>query len=163
MDSKPFEADYVGQYKVKKAFSYFHSGFVSQIVMQNLSVNSETGIVLKPSVLPSEKVSSASHSVWVLLNKSGDVMTAYCSCTAGLSRCCNHVIAVLYNRTPRITSHSCIEVKCGFNDRWKKVTKGCNIMSMNIEKHAVGVTPKKQSPSQKSHLTPVKINASKGK
>ena len=149
LDSKAFEADYVGQYKVKKAFSYFNSGFVSQIVLQNLSMNSETRIVLKSSVLPSQKVSSASHSVWVLLKKSGEVMTAYCSCTAGLSRCCNHVIAVLYKIeyavASGITSPSCTEVKCGFNDRSKKVIKGCKIMSMNIEKHAVGLTPKKQS------------------
>eukprot|EP00112_Aurelia_sp_Birch-Aquarium-sp1_P003432 Seg1383.9 transcript_id=Seg1383.9/GoldUCD/mRNA.D3Y31 product="hypothetical protein" protein_id=Seg1383.9/GoldUCD/D3Y31 len=38
-----------------------------------------------------------------------------------------------------------IEIKCGFNDMSKKVIKGCKIMSMNIEKHAVGVVPKKQS------------------
>ena len=149
LDCKAFEADYVGQYKVKKAFSHFHSGFVSQIVLQNLSMNSETRIVLKSFVLPSQKVSSASHSIRVLLNKSGDVMTAYCSCTAGLSRYCNHCIAVLYKIeyavTSGITSPSCTEVKCEFNDRSKKVIKGCKIMSMNIEKHAVVVTPKKQS------------------
>ncbi len=47
ISKKAFEADYVGQYKVKKAFSYFNSGFVSQIVSKNLSMNDETRIVLK--------------------------------------------------------------------------------------------------------------------
>ncbi len=47
---------------------------------------------MKSNVLPSQKVTSSGQFVWVLIEQNGDILTVYCSCTAGLSRCCNHVI-----------------------------------------------------------------------
>ena len=32
LEKKTFEAEYIGQYEVKKAYSYFKSGFVAQIL-----------------------------------------------------------------------------------------------------------------------------------
>ncbi len=137
LNSKAFEADYVGQYKVKKAFSYFKSGFVGQVLSEKLSENKT---VLKSKVLPSQKVTSSSHTVWALIEKNGDILTAYCSCTAGLSRCCNHVIALLYKIEYAVsegyTNSTCTDIKCQFNDRSNKVIKGCklkDIFSKNMK------------------------------
>ena len=139
LENKAFEADYVGQYKVKKAYSYFKSGFVAQIVSLVLTDGGKNIILLKSSVLPSQKVSSAEHTVWVLAEKCGDILTAYCSCTAGLSQCCNHVIGVLYKVeyavTQGLTNPTCTEVKCKLNDRSTRVIKGCKVRDMVFEKH----------------------------
>ena len=36
------------------------------------------------------------NEVWVVSNPDGMIITPWCSCMAGASGCCNHVIAVLY-------------------------------------------------------------------
>ena len=140
LQKKAFESDYVGQYKVKKAFSYFKSGFVSQVVS---APGADKGtVILKGNVLPSQKVASAPHVVWALLQQSGEILTAYCSCTAGLSRCCNHVIAILYKVefavSEGLTSPTCTEVKCKFNDMSKNVVKGCKVKDLIFEKQILG-------------------------
>lgn len=142
LEKKAFESDYVGQYKVKKAFSYFKSGFVSQVVTAT-GADKDT-IFLKGSVLPSQKVSSAPHVVCALLKKSGEIQTAYCSCTVGLSRCCNHVIALLY-KVEFAVAETCTEVKCRFNDMTKKVVKGCKVKDLIFEKQILG----KSSPNHR--------------
>ena len=149
ISKKAFEADYVGQYKVKKAYSYFKSGFVAQVLSLKLTGGHKDKILLKTSVLPSQKVNSAEHTVWVLTDKGGDVLTAYCACTAGLSHCCNHVIAVLYKIeyavSQGLTNPTCTGVKCRFNDRSKRVIKGCRVNDVVLEKHIVSKKLKKQS------------------
>lgn len=141
ISKKAFEADYVGQYKVKKAYSYFKSGFVAQVLSLKLTGANKDKILLKTSVLPSQNVNSAEHTVWVLADKGSDVLTAYCACTAGLSRCCNHVIAVLYKIeyavSQGMTNPTCTDVKCRFNDRSKRVIKGCRVNGIVLEKHVV--------------------------
>ena len=82
---------------MKKAYSYFKSGFVGHVLSLKLTGAIKDIIFLKTSVLPSRKVSYAEHTVWVFAEKGGDILTAYCGCNACLSRCCNHVIAVLYD------------------------------------------------------------------
>ena len=141
LERKAFDTDYVGQYKVRKAYSYFKSGFVSQIVSLKLDGINKDRAIFKTSVLPSQKVSCAPHTVWILIDKSGTILTAYCSCTAGLSRCCNHVIAALYKInfavSEGLTNPSCTEVKSKFNDMSKKVIKGCKIKDITFEKHVL--------------------------
>ena len=80
---------------MKKEYSYFKSGFVGQVLSLKLTGANKDYFLLKTSVLPLQKVSGAEHTVWVLAEKGCNVLTAYCGCTADLSRCCNHVIAVL--------------------------------------------------------------------
>eukprot|EP00794_Sanderia_malayensis_P002409 gene2409-2777_t len=141
LEKKAFDTDYVGKYKIMKAYSYFKSGFVSQIVSLKLDGDNKGNIIFKSSVLPSQKVSCPPHTNWILVDKSGFVLTAYCSCTAGLSRCCNHVIAVLYKINfavfEGLTNPSCTEVKSKYNDRSKKVIKGCKIRNLTFEKHVL--------------------------
>ena len=147
IENKAFDTDYIGQYKVKKAYSYFKSGFVSQILVFN--EGNENKILLKSSVLPSQNVSSAEHIVWILADASGNIITAYCSCTAGLSQCCNHVIAVMYKIEYAVsqgfTRPTCTETKSKFNDRSTKIVKGCRVDDLIIEKHMAEKKPQKQS------------------
>ena len=34
--------------------------------------------------------------LWIVAKPNGKLVTAWCSCMAGASRCCNHIIATLY-------------------------------------------------------------------
>ena len=63
LEKKAFEADYVGQYKVKKSYSYFKSGFVAQILSFVPADGGKNVILFKSSVLPSQKASSPEHTL----------------------------------------------------------------------------------------------------
>lgn len=137
--SKAFETDYIGQYKARKAYSYFKSGHVHQILTYRPKDSSDT-VVLKSSVTPSMKVNDKPREVWILISKStGTIISAYCVCTAGFSKCCNHVVAVLYKLQFAVergfTQPSCTEVPCAFNDKtnYKVVPK--KLKDMEITKH----------------------------
>ena len=52
----------------------------------------------KSCVTPSQRIREQPHhdQLWILYKTSREIVCSYCSCTVGLSKCCNHVIAALY-------------------------------------------------------------------
>ena len=90
---KEFDKEYVGKYKDQKAYSYFDSGFFGEILVSK--INEGTKIVLFYNVQGFMSIHNEKE-VQVVTNPDGMIITAWCSCMAGASRCCNHVIAVLY-------------------------------------------------------------------
>ena len=90
---KEFDKEYIGKYKDQKAFSYFDSGFVWQILVSK--INEGTKIDLFCSVQGSMSIHNEKEA-WVVANPDGMIITAWCFCMTGASRCCNHVIDVLY-------------------------------------------------------------------
>ncbi|RMX46985.1 hypothetical protein pdam_00024450 [Pocillopora damicornis] len=85
---KAFSTEYVGQYK---------SGFVHEVFTKSVP----KGIILLfASVTASQRLREPPHKVWIIRKPSGEVLCSYCSFTAGYSKCCNHVIAVLYKIQP---------------------------------------------------------------
>ena len=58
--SKAFSTEYIGQYKIRKAFSYLMSGFVDKILTQDLDGES---VLLKSSVVPSQRVNNEYHTL----------------------------------------------------------------------------------------------------
>ena len=84
-----------------------------------------------------------------------EILTANCSCTAGLLRYCNHVIVLLYRvefgLSEDFTKLSYTEVECMFNDISKKLGKGCKMNHIPYAKHIVGTNPNKQSIKIKMH------------
>ena len=50
---------------------------------------------LKSDCRPSERLNDPPHKLWAcILKKSSKVLSAYCSCMAGMSGTCNHVAAL---------------------------------------------------------------------
>ena len=82
---KAYETEYVGQYKVKKAYSFFKSGMVRKIYVCSV----EHGKILKTMVTLSQRISDRKHSLRILFNKTSDIVTLFCTCTAGFSCCIN--------------------------------------------------------------------------
>jgi len=58
LQNKAFSTDYIGQYKVRKAFSFFKSWFVHKVYVK--TINSK-GALLKAAVTPSERIRDESH------------------------------------------------------------------------------------------------------
>ena len=92
LKTKAFEAEYIGQYKVKKAYSSFKSRMAGKTCVCSI----ENGKIIKALVTPSQKINDKKHSLWILFNEASDIVTSFCTCTAEFSSCCNHVVAALY-------------------------------------------------------------------
>ena len=87
-----FQRYYIGRYKDEKVFSYFDSGFVDEIILHIPDVAIE---MVCCKVRVSMTVSSFKE-LWVTIQDNGKILTCWCTCMAGASQCCNHVIACLY-------------------------------------------------------------------
>ena len=65
LSKKQFDSDYVGKYKLCKAYSYFASGFVGTI----FSYGSDEYTILACKVTPSQRIRDEAHDVWVAIKK----------------------------------------------------------------------------------------------
>ena len=89
------------EYKQGKAYRYFTDTFISEVFYINISDESKY-CYLKTKCLPSQRVSSKPYDVWALVKKDfkyevgGAILSAYCTCTAGLLGSCNHVAEVFF-------------------------------------------------------------------
>ena len=133
LNKKAFDTEYVGQYKTKKAYSYFISGFVHEIFSFNFGADK---IVLKAKVTPSQKVREDPRETWVLCTKRGDVLVAHCTCTAGFGECCNHIVAVLYKvefaNTNMLIDPACTSEACVLNKTTRRDVEASRIRDFVI-------------------------------
>ena len=89
------------EYKQGKAYRYFTDNFISEVYYNNISDESKY-CYLKTKCLSSQRVSSKPYDVWVLVKKDfkyevgGAILSAYCTCTAGLLGSYNHVAGLLF-------------------------------------------------------------------
>ena len=91
----------LNEYKEGKAFRYFENGWVKEVHIHGICENSNV-CVLKSKVTPSQALNKKAYDTWVAVKKDrpegigGEVLASYCSCTAGMLGCCNHVAGVLF-------------------------------------------------------------------
>lgn len=86
------------------------------------------------------------HTVWIICKPSGEVLCGYCSCTAGYSKCCNHIIAVIYKvkfaNQKGYTDPACTDQPCVWNKSSRDI-QSRKIKNMDIQAH------KRQNPPPK--------------
>ena len=88
------------EYKLGKAYRYFSCAFVREVFYFDL--NSTDLCILKCKVLPSQRLNNKPYDVWAIIRKDltekpgGEIVSAYCACTAGLQGSCNHVVAMFF-------------------------------------------------------------------
>ena len=68
------------QWRSLEAYNYFQSGHVRTVEIW--TVNTDV-CVLKSLVNPSQASPDRAHNAWVGVQRSGEVITAHCSCMAG--------------------------------------------------------------------------------
>ena len=80
---------------LRKAYRFFHDGHIQGIKFHPMP-NLKDFICVTAKVLPSMRKGRVYAVNIVICESSSSVATAYCTCTAGLSGCCNHVTGTLY-------------------------------------------------------------------
>ena len=134
LSHKEHDSEYVGKYKLCKAYSYFASGFVGTVYSYNDTYNI---CVLSTKVTPSQKVRDVPRDVWAAIDRAkNEVMSAWCSCTAGFSQSCNHVMALLYKVEHAVaqgyTNPACTSIPCRWNDCSFREVEPKKIKELNI-------------------------------
>ena len=94
LQNKTVETEYIGRYKDEKAYSFYESGFVRCLYSYCLP-DQRNKVFIKGDVTPSTKVRDRRHNTWILFDNNS-ILTTWCTCVAGTSLCCNHILAVLY-------------------------------------------------------------------
>ena len=91
LKTRDFQRDYVGRYKDEKDYYYFDSGFVDEILLHIEDV----AIKIVYCKVKTSMRNSNFKELWVGIQDNGKILTCWCTCMAGTSQCCNHVIACL--------------------------------------------------------------------
>ncbi|KAH3817459.1 hypothetical protein DPMN_118996 [Dreissena polymorpha] len=91
----------LNEYKEGKAYRYFESKWVQEVFVHDIRPNSDK-CVLKCKVTPSQSLNNKAYDAWAVVKKDGangpggEIISAYCSCTAGMLGACNHVAGLLF-------------------------------------------------------------------
>ena len=152
----------IGKYKDQKAYSYFDSNFVGEILINKPSGNEEI-IFLFCNVRASMSIHDEKE-IWIAAKQNGKVVTAWCSCMAGASRCCNHVIAALYKveyaTLNNYCSPSCTSIPCGWNKSTKTIIepkKICDIVVRKKIRSKMGEKPKDETQREEIRIKELNI------
>ncbi|XP_033624667.1 uncharacterized protein LOC117288078 [Asterias rubens] len=104
-----------------EAYKYFTAGLVGNhlIAGVDVAVGSSKGrhYVMTAFVGHSQKQNEASLKVWVAAKDDGNILTAHCTCMAGMGETCSNITAVLFAVEAAIRSRvraSCTDLPC----RW---------------------------------------------
>lgn len=112
----------LNEYKEGKAFRYFSGEWVKEIFYRDI----------QSKVTPSMAVNNKAYETWIVLRKDdgsvpgGQIMQAYCSCTAGMLGSCNHIAGVLFRIEHAVktgmTRPTCTSKACEWTVPKKKTT-----------------------------------------
>lgn len=69
-------------YKTGKAYSYFSCDWLHEVFYHPITKKHQC-CYLKANCLPSNRINDSPHSLWIKTLKTGEVVSAYCSCVAG--------------------------------------------------------------------------------
>ena len=66
------------------------------MVYINLFFREEDVFILRTTVRRSQSVNKSNHNVWAAVKRCGIVISAHCTCMAGLGEVCSHIAALLF-------------------------------------------------------------------
>lgn len=110
------------EYKLGKAYRYFSCEFVREIFYFDL-INTDL-CILKSKVIPCQRVNNKPYDVWVILQKDtvdkpgGNILSAYCTCTAGLQGSCNHIVGMLFRVESAVATGATRPSKTSVGCQW---------------------------------------------
>ena len=71
-------------YKQLEAYNYFESGFVRTVFAMGFGQGDQKCCLLKAKVNPSQCTADQAHEAWIIALSSGLIVSAHCTCMAGL-------------------------------------------------------------------------------
>ena len=121
LENKAYEPEYIGQYKLRKAYTFSKSSFVDKMLIKSLE---EEITIIRAFETPSQRLSNDKHQLWIVFKSDGLVITGFCTCTARHGRCCNYIAAVLcklnYVNEKGYTNPACTDEICNSNSSSKE-------------------------------------------
>lgn len=79
----PLTKRLLSDYKEGKAYSYFDSKWLDQVLYHPLDEESPV-CIMKSKSTPSQKINHVPHVIWIAIEKqSGSIKSSYCTCFAG--------------------------------------------------------------------------------
>ncbi|XP_070557252.1 uncharacterized protein [Ptychodera flava] len=120
----PLQQRLLNEYKEGKAYRLYTGGWLKEIFYHAVSQHSEY-CFLKANCCHTMKIGDVPHTVWIcVLKKTGDIKSAYCSCTAGLGCSCIHITAMFFRVEAAVrtgqTNVACTSKLCQWNIPAKK-------------------------------------------
>ena len=159
----------LNDYKNSKAYSYFNRGWLGNITYHNID-ESCLYCFLKTDCRPSERLNNPPHKLWMCVKKKeARIVSAHCSCMAGMSGTCNHVAAMLFRMEAAVrlglTNQSCTSKSCEWLPNRKEV-KPEKVKNLSFSRDDFGkrgqksrklvTTPKrKYNPFQNQNIKPL--------
>ena len=89
------------EYKQGKAYRYYTAEFINSIKINSITKDSPV-CFFKTKCLPGQRIRNKEYEVWALVEKEsvespgGKIVSAHCTCAAGLLGACNHVAGMLF-------------------------------------------------------------------
>ncbi len=158
----------LNEYKEGKAYRYYVSGWVREVLYHPVS-KASPWCYLYARVCPSMRTRIKDYQVWALVKKDdgtkpgGQIFSAYCTCTAGLLGTCNHVAGLLFRVEAAVrcglTDPACTAQTCKWNlpsqrsDVLSEPAKACSI-SWN-KGHYMNQDRLQQGPSKRALFSPL--------
>ena len=151
LKNKAVDTDYIGKYKDQKAYSFYESGFVGCLYYYQVPQSKMT--FFKADVTPSTKVRDDPHKVWILFNidkmkEVCEILTTWCTCVAGTSLCCNHIIAILYKLNyaykKGYSNPICTSIPKGWNKGTRREIKPMRVTELFIRNDSCAKSEKKR-------------------
>ena len=112
------------EYKQGRAYRYFTNSFIGETLYHNIDEKSKF-CLLKTKFAPSQRLNMKQYDVWVVCRKDlidsigREILSAYCTCTAGLYGSCNHVVGLLFRVEAAVliglSNPTCTSVSAAWN------------------------------------------------
>ena len=110
--------------KQRKACGYFTNSFIGEILYHNIDEKSKF-CLLRTKCVPSQRVDMKQYDVWMDSRKDlidsigGEILSAYCTCTAGLHGSFNYVAGLLFRVEAAVLTElsnlTCTSVSAAWN------------------------------------------------
>eukprot|EP00794_Sanderia_malayensis_P014628 gene14628-16147_t len=142
-----------------QAYNQMVSGFVCSVL--GYIVNKR--YVVRAKVRHSQRMNDPLVQLWIITNEEGTVISAHCTCMAGLGECCSHIASVLFyiEVWTRLNGKlACTQVKCtwilpsfvkqiDYAEVKDIIFKSSKKLKAEMEKSIAGVSLKKQEEGRK--------------
>ena len=110
--------------KQRKVCGYFTNSFIGEILYHNIDEKSKF-CLLRTKCVPSQRVDMKQYDVWMDSRKDlvdsigGEILSAYCTCTAGLHGSFNYVAGLLFRVEAAVLTElsnlTCTSVSAAWN------------------------------------------------
>lgn len=148
LNSKACDLQAVKCYKSLESYNYVQSGWVGKLFVH--SIDSELSYV-KGEVSPSQAVSGTPRTAWVCAKRSGEVLTAGCTCMAGQGKVCSHAGAIMWKIDMAVcqglTTKTCTDRTAAWNSGTKRNVQPAVLedIDFHLQQRTVDPLPAKRS------------------